>query len=65
LTGLDRDLADLPPERRWRAWMRRIEAVLFASARPVSRADLGCVVGQGVSLDLFIADLASDIANSV
>ena len=25
---LDRELADLPPELRWREWMRRIEAVL-------------------------------------
>jgi segregation and condensation protein B len=57
----DRDLADLPAAQRWREWMRRIEAVLFASARPVSRADLGRVVGQGVSLDLLIADLAADL----
>ncbi len=34
--GLDRDLDDLPPELRWREWMRRIEAVLFASAAPVA-----------------------------
>jgi len=58
---LDRDLADLPPEQRWRAWMGRIEAVLFASAHPVSRVDLGRVVGQGASLDLLIADLAADL----
>jgi segregation and condensation protein B len=58
---IDRDLADLPPEQRWRAWMGRIEAVLFASAHPVSRADLGRVVGQGASLDLLIADLAADL----
>jgi len=60
--ALDRDLADLPPEQRWRAWMRRIEAVLFASARPVPRADLARVVGQDVSIDLLIADLAADLA---
>ena len=34
---LDRELPDLPPELRWREWMRRIEAVLFASAAPVPR----------------------------
>ncbi|HEV8036918.1 MAG TPA: SMC-Scp complex subunit ScpB, partial [Yoonia sp.] len=34
---LDRELSDLPPELRWREWMRRIEAVLFASAAPVPR----------------------------
>jgi len=59
---LDRDLAGLPAAQRWREWMRRIEAVLFASARPVSRADLGRVVGQDVSVDLLIADLAADLA---
>jgi hypothetical protein len=32
---LDRDLADLPPDLRWREWLRRIEAVLFASASPM------------------------------
>lgn len=58
---LDRDLADLPPELRWREWLRRIEAVLFASAAPVSREDLARVVGQGASVDLLIADLAADL----
>ncbi len=42
--------------------MRRIEAVLFASASPVPREDLARVVGQGVSVDLLIADLAVDLA---
>jgi segregation and condensation protein B len=58
---LDCDLADLPPALRWREWMRRIEAVLFASASPVSRDDLVRVVGQGVSVDHLIADLAADL----
>jgi segregation and condensation protein B len=58
---LDRDLADLPPELRWREWMRRIEAVLFASASPVARDDLARVVGQGVSVNLLIDDLAIDL----
>jgi len=62
LSGLDRELADLPPDLRWREWMRRIEAVLFASATPVAREDLARVVGQGVSVDLLIADLVSDLA---
>lgn len=58
---LDRELADLPPELRWREWMRRIEAVLFASASPVSREDLARVVGQGASVALLVADLAADL----
>jgi len=61
LSGLDRELEDLPPELRWREWMRRIEAVLFASAAPVSREDLANVVGQGASVDLLIEDLAVDL----
>jgi segregation and condensation protein B len=60
-TVFDRDLADLPPDLRWREWMRRIEAVLFASASPVARADLALVVGQDAALDLLIADLAADL----
>jgi segregation and condensation protein B len=59
--GLDRELTDLPPELRWREWMRRIEAVLFASAAPVPREHLARVVGQGVSVDLLMEDLAADL----
>ncbi|UOA21370.1 Segregation and condensation protein B (plasmid) [Sulfitobacter indolifex] len=58
---LDRELAHLLPELRWREWMRRIEAVLFASASPVPREDLMRVVGQGAAVDLLIEDLASDL----
>lgn len=60
-TGLDRELADLPPDLRWRAWLRRIEAVLFASSAPVAREDLARIVGQGVAVDLLIEDLAVDL----
>lgn len=61
--ALDRELEDLPPDRRWREWMRRVEAVLFASASPVPREDLARVVGQGVSVDLLIDDLAADLTD--
>lgn len=30
-------LEDLPAELRWREWMMRVEAVIFASAEPVTR----------------------------
>ncbi|MCF6445674.1 SMC-Scp complex subunit ScpB [Nereida sp. MMG025] len=59
--ALDRELADLPAELRWREWMRRIEAVLFASASPVAREDLAKVVGQGASVEILIDDLAADL----
>ena len=57
----DRELSDLPPELRWREWMRRIEAGLFASASPVPREDLARIVGQATSVDLLIEDLAADL----
>lgn len=60
---LDRELADLPPDLRWRRWMQRIEAVLFASATAVPREHLTRVVGQGASVDLLIADLAADLTD--
>jgi chromosome segregation and condensation protein ScpB len=59
--ALDRELEDLPQDLRWREWMRRIEAMLFASASPVPREDLARVVGQGVSVDLLIDDLLADL----
>ncbi|SFR15730.1 SMC-Scp complex subunit ScpB [Poseidonocella sedimentorum] len=58
---LDRELAELPPELRWREWMRRIEAVLFASAAPVGREDLARVVGPQAPVDLLIEDLAAEL----
>ena len=60
-TDLDRELDDLPQTLRWREWMRRIEAVIFASASPVPREDLGRVVGQGASVDLLIEDLKAEL----
>ncbi len=60
---LDRELADLLPDLRWREWVRRCEAVLFASASPVARDDLARVVGQGASVDLLIEDLQVDLAD--
>ncbi|MBL4750029.1 MAG: SMC-Scp complex subunit ScpB [Amylibacter sp.] len=59
---LDRELEDLPTELRWRSWMGRIEAVLFASATPVSREALQRVVGPGASVDLLIEDLRVELA---
>ena len=59
---LDRELADLPPALRWREWMRRIEAVLLASARPAPRQALARVVGEGASVEALVADLRADLA---
>ena len=57
----DRELEDLPPELRWREWMLRIEAVIFASAEPVTRETLARVVGKECSIDLLIDDLKEEL----
>ncbi len=36
-------------------------AVIFASASPVPREDLARIVGQGVSVDLLIDDLTTEL----
>ncbi len=57
----DRELTDLPNELRWREWMGRVEAVLFASASPVPREDLQKVVGASASIDLLIDDIREEL----
>lgn len=57
----DPDLGDMPDEARWREWMNRIEAVLFAAPRPVDRSALRRVVGRGASIDLLIDDIRADL----
>ncbi len=56
----DRELEGLPQELRWREWMGRVEAVLFASASPVGREDLARVVGQGASVEMLIEDIQAE-----
>ncbi|MQY46484.1 segregation and condensation protein B [Rhizobiales bacterium RZME27] len=57
----DRELEDLPSDLRWREWMMRVEAVIFASAEPVSRETLARVVGKDCSIDLLIDDLVEEL----
>ena len=57
----DRELEDLPQELRWREWMGRTEAVLFASSSPVGRDDLACVKGQGASVEMLIEDIQTEL----
>lgn len=59
--GLDTELADLPPELRWREWMGRIEAVIFASPEPVTREVLARVVGRECNIDLIIDDIRDEL----
>ena len=46
---------------RWREWKARVEAVLFAAAKPVGREILARVVGQNCALDLLLDDLREDL----
>jgi len=57
----DRELEDLPAELRWREWMLRVEAVIFASAEPATRETLARVVGKDCSIDLLIDDLREEL----
>jgi segregation and condensation protein B len=57
----DRELEDLPPELRWREWMLRVEAVIFAASEPVPRETLARVVGRTCSIDLLIDDLREEL----
>ena len=57
----DQELDDLPQELRWREWMGRIEAVLFASTTPVGRDDLARVVGQGASVEMLVEDIQAEL----
>lgn len=58
---LDIELEDLPAELRWREWMNRIEAVIFASSKPVERDALSLVVGKGANIGLLIEDIQADL----
>ena len=59
--ALDLELMDLPPAARWREWMLRVEAAIFASAKPVSREALVRVVGKDCRFDDLIADLVHEL----
>lgn len=58
---LDRELAHLPPDLRWRTWMGRVEAVVFAAPEPVGREVLASLVGEGCRLDELLADIREEL----
>ena len=43
--GFDAALADLPQGARWREWMLRVEAAIFAATEPLPRDALTRLVG--------------------
>ena len=56
----DRELDHLPPEVRWREWMHRVEAAIFAAQEPVARETLARIVGKSCSIDLLIDDIREE-----
>jgi len=57
----DRELDHLPPEARWREWMNRVEATIFAASEPVGRETLAKIVGKNCSIDLLIDDIREEL----
>ncbi|MBN9245513.1 MAG: SMC-Scp complex subunit ScpB [Mesorhizobium sp.] len=57
----DRELDHLPPEVRWREWMNRVEATIFAASEPVGRETLAKIVGKSCSIDLLIDDIREEL----
>lgn len=57
----DPKLGELPREARWREWMGRVEAVIFASPTPVARETLAALVGPECRLDELIADIQDEL----
>lgn len=57
----DRELEHLPPEARWREWMMRVEAAIFAATEPVGRERLSRIVGRDCSIDLLIDDIREEL----
>jgi segregation and condensation protein B len=57
----NRELDYLPPEARWREWMNRVEATIFAASEPVSRAALAGLVGRDCNIELLIDDIREEL----
>jgi segregation and condensation protein B len=57
----DAELADMPEPARWRIWMGRVEAVIFASPHPVTRETLAPLVGKTCVLEDILEDIAQDL----
>jgi segregation and condensation protein B len=57
----DAELDELPADLRWREYMGRIEAVLFAAPEPVTREVLARVVGENVAIEALIDDIREEL----
>lgn len=57
----DPELTELPEPMRWREWMGRVEAAIFASRDPVPREALAPLVGKTCNLDELIRDISAEL----
>ncbi|ATQ70828.1 transcriptional regulator (plasmid) [Methylosinus trichosporium OB3b] len=57
----DPELADLPEGARWREWLGRVEAAIFAALDPVPREALAKIVGKNCNLDDLLADIRDEL----
>ncbi|RWO03211.1 MAG: SMC-Scp complex subunit ScpB [Mesorhizobium sp.] len=57
----DPELDHLPPEVRWREWMNRVEATIFAASEPVTRDTLARIVGKSCNIELIIDDIREEL----
>lgn len=57
----DKELAGLPEPLRRREFMMRIEAVIFASSKPVPREILSTLIGRDCHLDRLIEDIRDEL----
>ena len=57
----DPDLAEIPEGARWREWLGRVEAAIFASPTPAPREALARLVGKNCNLDDLLADIRDEL----
>jgi segregation and condensation protein B len=57
----DPELAELPQGARWREWLGRVEAAIFASPAPVPREALARLVGKNCNLDDLLSDIRDEL----
>jgi segregation and condensation protein B len=61
IEAFDVELADLPQGARWREWMGRVEAAIFAAREPLPREALARLVGLSCNLDNLVADIIDEL----
>jgi len=57
----DPELAELPDGARWREWLGRVEAAIFASPTPAPREALARLVGKNCNLDDLLSDIGDEL----